>query len=377
MTDNRPDKTYIFDARRATPRYPEANRYCCSILPELAELLHKDEELHIIISAGSVLPEINPLQRLKIHCTNALPDSRTGSRFVKKIIKQFPPDLFHSATLYNSVFTKKSRAIATVHENCPLSRKSVRSSFQRKIDFLLRIKPRLNRIDTFITISSTLLSTYADTEVARRAVIIPYGVSPQFKILPQEDIDAVKEKYSLPRRFLLIIMAEGNTSNLTAILDAIQSTDFTETAPLVIAGYGSRNENIKKLIEQRRLTSRIHQIGPIEDQDMPALYNAAFALLFPNITKGTGMPVMESMACGTPVICSSLPALVELTAGSATLVHPTCKLEWRRAINTALVSINWREESRVDVLKRAESFSWKKAAEETLKIYRQHSAKNS
>ena len=366
-------KNYIFDARRATPMNPEANRYCCSLLPVLTKLLHKEEKLHIITSKETVFPEINPLQRITLHCTHASPESRKATRVVKRVIKETNPDIYHSATLHDSV-SAKTPSVATIHQSCPLNKSASQSTLLQRIEFQLKIKPRLKRFDTFISISSNLLSTYAGTKIEKNNVIIPYGVGKQFKELPQEDIDAVKDKYALPKRFLLMIMAGENTRNLTTVLDAMQSTDFTETSPLVIAGYSSKSDFITKLIEQRGLRSRIYQAGLIEDKDMPALYNAAFALLFPNIIKGTGLPVMEAMACGTPVICSSLPVLIEIAAGAATLVHPTDKLEWCRAVSTALLSIDWPEESRKAALERAKSFSWERAAEETLKIYRQHSA---
>ena len=371
MPDTSKQRVYLFDARRATPLYPEANRYCRSILPVMAKKLNSYEHLHIVTSADSQLPAINPGQRVTHHCTPESAKSFNSSRLVRRLIKKIEPDVYHSATLYDSVRSGKTHSIATIHQNCPLNRKASQSSILEQIRFQLRIRPHLKRFKTFISISSTLAHTYAGTGVEKRNKVIYYGTDPQFKELPQEDIDTVKEKYGLPKRFLLMIVAEGKTRNLTTILDAMQSTDFTESAPIVVAGYGSRSENVTKLIEQRKLTTRIYQAGPIEDEDMPALYNAAFVLLFPNIIKGTGLPVMESMSCGTPVICSSLPTLVELTRGAATLVHPTCKQEWRRAISTALVSINWHEDSRKAALERAKVFSWENAAEKTLKLYRE------
>ncbi len=370
MTDHHIERTYLFNARRATPQYPEANRYCGSLLPALVKLLHEEEKIHIITSQETILPELTPLQRVTLHCTHASPESREGRRIVKKLAKQLNPDIYHSATLYDSI-SSKIKSVATIHQHSPLNKSASQSTLRKRIKFLLRIRPRLKRFNTFISISSNLLPSYAGTKIEKHNVIIPYGVGKQFKELPQKDIDTVKNKYALPKRFLLMIMAGENTRNLTTVLDAMQSTDFTETSPLVIAGYSSKSDSITKLIEQRELRSRIYQAGPIEDKDMPALYNAAFTLLFPNIIKGTGLPVMEAMACGTPVICSSLPVLIELAAGAATLVHPTDKLEWCRAVSTALLSINWPEESRKAVLERAKSFSWEKAAEETLKVYRQ------
>ncbi|MFO7937464.1 MAG: glycosyltransferase family 1 protein [Kiritimatiellia bacterium] len=370
MPDKHNTTNYLFDARRATPLYPEANRYCRSILPVLAKLMSSDEHLHIIAPQDSQLTGIHPGQKVTIHRFPTPPDSFKTSGFVRKLTRTIKPDIYHSATLLDSIRSKKIRSVATIHRNCPLDIISNRSSFREKLWFRLQIRPHLKRFHTFIAVSTHLARTYSGTAVENRSEIIHYGVDKQFRKLAHEDIDSFREKYKLPEKFLLIIVAQGKTHNLNTVLDAFQSTDFTGSMPLIIAGYGSKAENVTKIINQKKLSARIHQLGAIKEEDMPALYNSAFALLFPNIIKGTGLPVMESMACGTPVICSSLPTLTELTDGAATLVHPTCVQEWKRAISTALVSIKWHEDSCMAALERAKSFSWENSAEQTLRIYR-------
>ena len=369
MSENREQTAYLFDARRATPDYPETLRYCSSLLPVMAEQLKEGEHLHIVTSDEEFLAGLDSLIKVTLHCIPVNPNSCRSRALLRRILKKAKPALCHSATILDP-FPSRMRCIATIHQNCPLNKGASQSSFFERMAFRFLVKPRLKRCETFISISRTLLNTYAGTPVPLRNRIIPYGVNAMFKPCTDDEIEEVRQKYSLPARFLLMIMAGQNTRNMAAVLDAMLTTDFTESAPLVIAGYSSRCDTITKMIEQRKLQSRVLQTGPIDDPDMPALYSAAHVLLFPNIVRGTGLPVVEAMACGTPVICASFPVLSEITGGAAALVHPTDKLEWRRAISTALLSINWRDEFRAAALQRAGSLTWERAARDTLSVYR-------
>lgn len=363
------NKIYLFDARRATSRFPEIKRYCDSLLPAMAKKLCATESLRIIISKDNSLPGIAETQKVSLHNTEATPGSIKSALVARHLQREIKPDLCHAADPYTPL-PKTVKSITTIHEASPLTLPLNVATLKSKLLFKLITQRTLRRCSKIIGISENILKTYSQNLLNRQNTIIHYGISPEFKPQDQDITEKVRSKYSLPRKFMLVIAANSNVHNLTTILDAIESTDFTEIPPLVIAGYGSHNESITKQIEERKLTTRVHQTGEIQEEDMSALYSAAYTLLFPNRLKGIGLPVLEAMACGTPVICSRLPSLIEITGGAATLVHPTDKLEWLRALNTALLSITWHEESRKSALQHAQLFSWDKAAEATLKVYR-------
>jgi len=363
------NRIYIFDARKATPEFPEIKRYCDSILPVIASHLKTTESLHIIVSGQNSLPGIIENIRISRHCIRAKPGSLKSAISLRRLLKTINPDICHSAD-ETTFFPKRYRTLATIHKASPLSLPLNIYTLKQKIIYGIITQFKLKNLAGIIGISECILKTYPQQMLKNRSSIIHYGIAPEFKPQSQEVVDELKKRYNLPHKFMLIIAARSNILNLTTILDAFQSIDFTESSPIVIAGYASCSEKITKQIEHRRLTTRIQQIGEIDEKDMPALYSAAYALLFPDHIKGISLPVLESMACGTPVICSTLPALVEIAGGAATFVHLTDKLEWCRAINTALLSINWHAERSKCVLERAQKFSWEKAAEATLKLYR-------
>jgi glycosyltransferase involved in cell wall biosynthesis len=118
------------------------------------------------------------------------------------------------------------------------------------------------------------------------------------------------------------------------------------------------------------LEERVVDLGYVADEDMPALYSAAEMLAFPSLWEGFGLPVVEAMACGTPVVASNVACLPEIAGGAALLVDPLSV----DAIADAMVRIaedsSLRESLRARGLARAAHFSWRRAAEETLAIYR-------
>lgn len=363
-------KNYLFDARKALPHFPEIKRYCEALLPAMAAQLTPNESLHVITAAAnSSNPALMEHPNLSLHSTASCPCTIKSTLAVRKLLKELKPDVYHSADMY-SAYTGKGRTVATIHKACPIALPLNLSTLKRKLLFRLITQYKLRHLSEIIAISANILQSYPITLHRNRSTVIHYGTAPEFRPQDPETIEMVKAKYTLPKKFMLIIEADSDVHNLTTILDAIQATDFTETAPLVIAGYGSRNANITRLINQRKMAARVHQTGEIEKKDMPALYCAAYTLLFPNRVTGTALPILEAMACGTPVICSSLPSLTEITGQAATLVHPTDKQEWRRAISTAMLSLNWHDESRANILKHVQRFTWDKAAAATLAIYR-------
>jgi glycosyltransferase involved in cell wall biosynthesis len=118
------------------------------------------------------------------------------------------------------------------------------------------------------------------------------------------------------------------------------------------------------------LAERIHWLGPVPEADLPALYSGALLLVFPSLYEGFGLPVLEAMACGTPVVCSNSSSLPEVAGDAALLTDPldTEKLAW--TMRLALEDEPLRRDLREKGLRRAQGFSWPRAAQLSLMTYR-------
>ncbi len=113
--------------------------------------------------------------------------------------------------------------------------------------------------------------------------------------------------------------------------------------------------------------------GYVEDADLPAIYAAATAFVFPSLYEGFGLPPLEAMACGTPVICSNASSLPEVVAGAGLLVEPTDVDALQSAIHQVVTSESLRSDLSRSGLAHAAEFSWSKAAAATRHVYARYS----
>jgi glycosyltransferase involved in cell wall biosynthesis len=139
----------------------------------------------------------------------------------------------------------------------------------------------------------------------------------------------------------------------------------------VIAGaWDDRYPEARQRASALSLAGEIHWLGKIPEADLPALYTGALLFVFPSLYEGFGLPVLEAMACGTPVVCSSSSSLPEVAGDAALLADPldTEKLAW--TMRLALEDEHLRQDLREKGLRRARDFSWPRTARVTLETYR-------
>lgn len=198
-----------------------------------------------------------------------------------------------------------------------------------------------------------------------------HGVSPKFKILPQEPVAKVKFELSLPEPFILFVGTVEPRKNLGRLIEAYgKAVAHGLEHFLVIAGArGWLCEEIYEIPRKLGVEKRVLFLGYIPDELLPALYNAADIFIYPSLYEGFGLPVLEAMACGTPVIASKISSLSEVVGEAGMLVEP---LDTDVIASAMLFLARNPEEKRRLVRKgfeRAKNFSWEKTAQETLKVY--------
>jgi glycosyltransferase involved in cell wall biosynthesis len=204
--------------------------------------------------------------------------------------------------------------------------------------------------------------------------VIYNGVSAKFRPdVPPEERLRVAKKYGLRTPYLLFLGGERPHKNAQNVIRAF--AEARRSRPelphvLVLAGPMPKNTaRIDALIGALDLGSAIARPGLIDDEDLPGLVAGAHVLLYPTLYEGFGLPVVEAMASGTPVLTSSTSALQEIAGGYAFLVDPLDV----DAIARGIVALTTDPKIRSDYVelgrKRALDFSWQKAAERTLEVY--------
>ncbi|MGH9937663.1 MAG: glycosyltransferase family 4 protein, partial [Blastocatellia bacterium] len=190
--------------------------------------------------------------------------------------------------------------------------------------------------------------------------------------LPPHLCQDVLDKHQIRRPYLLYVGTIEPRKNLLTLLRAYD--ELLRTTPrrpqlVLCGGRGWLCDEVFKLVEDLRLQDQVRFTGYVEDADLPALYSAAEAFVYPSLYEGFGLPPLEAMACGAPVITSDVSSLPEVI-GEAGLTHAPNDA---RALTAAMAKLlgdeTTREYFRRAGLKQASNFSWERAARETQSVY--------
>lgn len=204
-----------------------------------------------------------------------------------------------------------------------------------------------------------------------RTRVVPLGVSDEFRPAAAEDIQALRERYGLPERYLLCVGNLEPRKNLTAVIEAFET--FAQKGPhgLVLAGKpGWRCQPVLQAMANSPVAERITWLGYVPSEDLPALYSGAEALVQWSLDEGFGLTPLEAMACGTPVVISDGGALPEV-AGEAALAVPLSA--GPEGLAAELLKLAEDDELRQQLSERgrhhAAPFTWRAHAERMMGIY--------
>lgn len=190
------------------------------------------------------------------------------------------------------------------------------------------------------------------------------------KPLPASAIESFKIAKGLPERFWLYLGTIEPRKNLVTLIEAYARLPKSERLPLVLAGgKGWLTEAIFEAIEQHNLSDAIRLPGFIPTDDLALWYNSAELFIFPSVFEGFGLPVLEAMACGTPIITSNVSSLPEVAQDAGMSLDPHDISVWADALQKAYHDKAWREQATQRGLDIAQTFTWDKTARLTLASY--------
>jgi glycosyltransferase involved in cell wall biosynthesis len=283
-------------------------------------------------------------------------------------------DLFH-ATHYVLPPLFQSRAVVTIHDIIHVLYPQFLPSRAAHLYARFMIRRALERADRIITVSYNSkrdLIDYFGVPPGRIEVIYN-GVSPIFRPdVEESERRRVAEKLRLRSPYLLFLGGEKPHKNVQNVLRAFAQARRKRGLPhtLVLAGPMPKNRaRLDALIAALELAPSVCETGVLEEADLPGLYAGADAFLYPTLYEGFGLPVVEAMACGTPVLTSATSALQEVAGGYAYLVDPMDIDAIAGGIVVLTTDERVREDFRELGKKRALDFNWDKAAERTLEVY--------
>ena len=233
----------------------------------------------------------------------------------------------------------------------------------------------LSRVSHIITVS----------EFTRRQVIEVLGVSdnlvtsvangprPEFRPLPPAAVANVLRRRGLSTQYLLYVGTIEPRKNILRLMQAYLSlpAGLRRDWPLIlVGGWGWHVEDVQAFYENEAIHQGVRHLGYLPDEELPAIFSGARALLYPSLYEGFGLPPLEMMACGGAVLASRIPPHVEVTGRAAHLISPEDIEGWREAITKVISDDEWHQQLCEESARRAKCFSWDRCAEETVAVYR-------
>ena len=296
--------------------------------------------------------------------------------FIPRGLKAQRIDIFHGLDHIGvPPFAKVGRYVATIHDMIPVLWPQWVTRKHRLVVTAAYDRLR-QQADLVITPSE---ATKAD--VARclqmnpqRIVVIPWGCDERFQPgVDHEHFAVVQQRYRLPDEYLLFVGTLEPRKNLTALLHAyalVRAEGCGKNLPLVVAGRtGWLYADIFDTVKTLGLDEDVIFTGFVEDEDIPDLYRGAQLFVFPSLYEGFGLPILEAMASGVPVVTSATASMPEVAGDAAILVDPHDPEAIAEGMARVLTEDRLRQAMIQKGLARARRFTWDTVAQNTLELY--------
>jgi glycosyltransferase involved in cell wall biosynthesis len=362
----------ILDARTAHDHFPGIGRYVVNLAGALQRVA-PDLELTLLRGPSSSAQRLTLPDLPTLDCAVS-PFALSQQWRVRSILRGLSASLYHSP-YYLMPYRPGVPTVFTCHDLIPLIFPQYYTALQRMIYRLTHwLALRIARVTIAVSQSTQNdLQRFFQLD-PDRVVVVPEGVDAHFQPPSRAEIDRVRQQHALPARYVLYFGSNKPHKNVPRLVQAFAHSrlgDWRSGIGLVIAGHwDERYPAAKQAAERLSLQDAVKFIGPVKDADLPALYGGAELFVFPSEYEGFGLPVLEAMACGTPVVCGNRSSLPEIAGDAALLCDPQDVVSLARTIAQGLADRDGRAELQQRGLARAAQFSWEQTAQRTLAVYR-------
>jgi len=282
-------------------------------------------------------------------------------------------DLIHNTKSAGSLFNN-CKSVITIHDIIPIIFPETEKILNR-LYWGVQIPLAAKYADHIITVSDAskkdIMSHFNISD--EKISVIYNATNNNFKVITDiGTISMVTSKYHLPDKYILCVGTIQPRKNLKILIKAFSKLqhECNIKHKLVIAGRkGWLYKDIIELIDKLKIENDIIFTGFIDDNDLPLIYNAADLFVYPSFYEGFGIPPLEAMACGTPVITSNTSSLPEVVGDAGIMIDPHDLDGLTQAMYDVLTNDDLRENMIKKGLERSKLFSWEKTARETLKVY--------
>lgn len=350
-------------------------RYFDELLARLPQMDSTAELFVTEASLGSVgvhdkihvVPVFSSFQSAVTHPARTLRSLLKRARFYRK-----GPDIFHASYYTKSPFPK-SRNVVTVYDFVDAHHPELHPNGSA---FLAQQRSAIEAADCVLAISECTrrdVLKFTDTPPERvRTIKLAAGDIFRTTQVSSEARHLLRDTLCQGNPYWLFVGRRGSYKNFTRALQAYAALASSMTSHLVICGpdepWASEHQ---ALLDKHDLKSRVHLLGAVSDQRLVELYAASQLMVYPSLSEGFGIPLLEAMACGTPLACSDIPVFREVAGSAAEYFNPLCSDDMAAALRRAAEPRRSAELIQQGAARITRWPSWNDVARDTLSVYQQ------
>ena len=349
--------------------------YTLELVKALAELDPRPDMTLLCAGHPGPLSGVVPKHEVALSNARLLPFLMTWGQFaIYQQAKKLKLDVLHDPTGAAPLALAATKKIVTIHDVIPY----VYPNTSTRLDWLIYrywLPLAVRRLDAVITDSQQSKADIAQylPLPMEKITVIPCAANRHYRPLDIVDVQPVLTRHGIAGPYILYVGSIAARKNLPRLLEAYaQVRQWSTHWRLVIVGARQwKSSPVYETVQRLNLGEHVYFTGYVEEADLPALYNGADLFVFPSLYEGFGLPVLEALACGTPVVTSKSSSLPEVAGDAALLVDPYNVEDIAHAMRRILADQALAQDLRARGLKRAAQFSWERTARETLAVYEQ------
>ncbi len=372
------------DGRFIHDHFPGIGRYTYNLIQGLASVVRDDT---VVVAYNPGLPNsrydlaaLGNLPNIELASTESRPFSLAEQWQMPRLARRLGVDVWH-APYYIGPYLLPCPLVVTVHDAISSRYPQYLPSWTARFSYETTMRLAMMAARQVIAVSRASFNDLVHffAVPAARLTVVYEAADPRYEPQPAQLLADLRRRLDLPQRYVLYLGMNKPHKNVVRLIEAwglVQSKrrgleDGASFPQLVLAGrsdprYGQARETAERL----NLGESIRFLGDVAEADLPALYSGAMLFVFPSLYEGFGLPVLEAMACGVPVVCSTTPALLETAGDAALMVNPLDVQALAQVMLRVLTSTELRHDLSQRGRQQAARFVWERAAAETLQVYR-------
>ena len=369
-----------YDARLVLNRETGVSRYTRCLIEHLLKI---DSENKYIVLVNATLAKDHPLWRLRHYPNVQIRPMRTPrmglGHYLWFLFAQtgIDADVSHYPHFDLPFFWKSVKQVVTIHDLQYIKYPDFFVGLPRLKSFYTRVATKLTllRADQVISDSKTtakditMIYKYPESRIS----VVYLGIDPIFlKRYDPVEIQRTLSRYGITCPYFLFVGQQRPHKNLLTLIKSFSKvvTNLPNHKLVIIGSVYKGYTEPQEMVTRLGLQDKVKFIEYVSDEDLAHFYNGATSLVYPSLYEGFGLPILEAMACGTPVITSNVAAIAEIAGESAFLVEPTNVDQLAEAMLSVATDQQLRSSLVEKGLQHSRKFTWERAAHQTLEVYR-------